>query len=439
MSREALAAPGAAALPFSALWLFTFILLVAPQALIPPLAAVRPALVVGVIAIAIHLADRGRRRPPVAGGLALAGTLLAWAVATLPLSYWPGGSVTFLTGLYVKTLALFWLVCEIVNTRRRLLRIVWALAVMSAVPAAVTLTNYLSGRLRGERVLGYETALGANPNDIALLLTVLLPLALGLFALERRPAVRVALAIIVVLDVAAVVITFSRGGFLALLVALALALGPWRRRVPYAARGTRAGLIVLLLLIALALPGGYLAHMATIGDIDADPTGSAQARWTDMKAAVRFIAAHPVVGSGIGNDILALNEARGPLWKSVHNVYLQYGVELGLPGLALFVALMVSAVRAARAARRLAERQGDNEGAVLARAVQVALATFAVAGFFSTAGYHFPFYYLAGLAIAARTVAARAVVTAPVPVAPPLATPVLAGAGAGAGAGWWRR
>jgi O-antigen ligase len=427
-----------APLPFAALWLFTFILLVAPQALVPPLAAVRPALVSGAVAIAIHLAERGRRgRPPLPGGLALGGALLAWAVLTLPLSYWPGGSVTALTGLYVKTLALFWLVCEIVDTRQRLRRIVWALALMGAVPAAVTLANYAGGRLSGERVLAYETALGANPNDTALLLSVLLPLAAGLFSLERRPAVRALLGAVVVLDAAAVIATFSRGGFLALLVALALGLGPRRGHPASAARGRRVVLGALLLGAALALPGGYLAHMATIGDIEADPTGSAQARWSDMKAAARFIAAHPVVGSGIGNDILALNEARGPLWKSMHNVYLQYGVELGLPGLALFVALLITALRAARQAQRLARSRGDHELALLARAVHAALVTFAMAGFFSTAGYHFPFYYLAGLALAARALAAVEERAVPAPAAAPAAVPArLALAG---GAGWWRR
>jgi|SRR5688572_30639777 len=422
---------------FPALWLYTFILLVAPQSLIPPLAVVRPALVVGAIAIALHLGERGRRRRgPLPRGLALAGGILAWSVVTLPVSYWPGGSVTFLTGLYVKTLALFWLVCEVVDTRARLRRLVWALALMGAVPAAVTLSNYVGGTLRGERVLGYETALGSNPNDVALLLTMLLPLALALFALERRPALRALLAAVAALDAAAVIVTFSRGGFLALLVALALALAVGRTRLATPGRGRSALVGGLLLVAAIGLPGGYLAHMATIGDMDADPTGSAQARWTDMRAAAGYIVSHPVIGSGIGNDFLALNEARGSLWKSVHNVYLQYGVELGLPGLALFVALLVEGLRAAGDARRRAAAVGDHELAVLARAVWIALVTFAVAGVFSTAGYHFPFYYLAGLAIAARAITAGAHRPVPVPAPAPVtsAMPALAG-----GAGWWRR
>jgi hypothetical protein len=67
----------------------------------------------------------------------------------------------------------------------------------------------------------------------------------------------------------------------------------------------------------------------------------------------------------------------------------------------------------------------------------VALVTFAVAGVFSTAGYHFPFYYLAGLALAARAVAVAA--PAPARAAAPAVALVPAGAGGAAPPGWWRR
>jgi hypothetical protein len=61
--------------------------------------------------------------------------------------------------------------------------------------------------------------------------------------------------------------------------------------------------------------------------------------------AAGFVARHPVIGAGVGMDVLALNELRGPVWLSVHNVYLNYAVDLGLVGLGLaghfeFVAAM---------------------------------------------------------------------------------------------------
>ena len=42
-----------------------------------------------------------------------------------------------------------------------------------------------------------------------------------------------------------------------------------------------------------------------------------------------------VIGAGIGQDILAMNAQRGDDWTQVHNAYLQYAVDLGVPGVVL--------------------------------------------------------------------------------------------------------
>ena len=55
----------------------------------------------------------------------------------------------------------------------------------------------------------------------------------------------------------------------------------------------------------------------------------------------------PVVVTGIAvscrdhcTEMLALNDERGARWLSVHNAYLNYAVDLGLPGLTLFLMLL---------------------------------------------------------------------------------------------------
>ena len=69
--------------------------------------------------------------------MTLAVLLLAWAVVTLPLSYWPGGSASLLMDMYLKTVAIFWLIANAVDTLPRLQRMAWALTLM-AVPLSLT-------------------------------------------------------------------------------------------------------------------------------------------------------------------------------------------------------------------------------------------------------------------------------------------------------------
>ena len=53
----------------------------------------------------------------------------------------------------------------------------------------------------------------------------------------------------------------------------------------------------------------YTDRISTITNIEADETRSAQTRWRDMWVAVEFVVQHPLVGAGVGQNILAMNEA----------------------------------------------------------------------------------------------------------------------------------
>lgn len=406
------ASPGDAAVsgsetPFRALMAFTFVLLLAPQSFVPALAPMRPGLLMAAIAITTYLFNRLVTRRPilrVTPEIAASAALLAWAVVTLPLSYWPGGSLAFILEVFSKTLAIFCLLAQVVVTSRRLRAAAWGLALMAIPLAAFGIREYLAGRFIGagavRRIQSYEAPLTQNPNDLALMLNLILPLTLALILIQRAPGPRLVLLMGALLSVVAIILTFSRAGFITLVVTGALYLARILRRP---GRGWALAVLVLALLGTPFLPQGYLDRLSTITNIHSDPTGSAQERWGDTQAAVRFVSENPVIGAGIGMNVLALNEFRGALWKKVHNVYLEYAVDLGLPGLLLFLFVLAGCFRAtALVMRRTAARPEARDLFLLAEGIQVGLAAFAVAALFHPVAYHFYFYYMAGLALAAR-------------------------------------
>jgi O-antigen ligase len=391
-------------LPFLALMGLTVIILLSPQTLWPGLLPARSALLAAGVAIGAHLLDRFTNRRPIVTPtreIGLAACLAAWAVLSVPFSYWPGGSLSFLLDVYFKTLVVFWLLTETVRTRLRLRRAAWLLALISAPLAVAGVRNYLSGHfVAASRIVGYEAPLTSNPNDLALALNLIWPVGLALFLASRRPLTKAILLGIVALDVATVVLTFSRAGFVALAAVALLYLGRLLRGPD---RGWAVALVGLALLCLPFLPSGYAARLGTIADVEGDPTGSSQARRDDIRAAIRFVLLNPIVGAGAGQDVLALNQVRGPRWTSVHNVYLQYAVDLGLPGLVLFLLLLGRCLGAARAARRLAPE--SRELVLLAEGLEMSLVGFAVAGLFYPVAYGAYFYYFGGLAVAARAAA----------------------------------
>jgi O-antigen ligase len=400
-------------IPFWALMAFTAIMLLAPQNYFPILATFRLAFLVAGVAIGMYVYDRLRRGQPLtilAPEVRLVGYLLAWVLATLPLGSWPGGSVGVLTDLYAKTLAIFLLIANTVNSVARLRLIVGGMSLM-AVPIAFTgVRNFLSGayifggdNLSAARITGYESALTANPNDLALILNLIIPLALGLALVTRRPLLRAVLLLSVGLQIAAVIVTFSRAGFLSLATILGTYFWTVARRPE---RGwAYAALIVVVSALPL-LPASYLTRLSTITNMEADATGSAQERYAQQVAAVHYVLAHPIVGAGLGMNILAINETGlSPAWMNIHNVYLQYATDLGLPGLILFLLIFLGGIKSAHLVqRRTAGSPESRDLFYLATGIKTSLLSFAISAFFSPVAYHFQFYYIAGLAVAARAV-----------------------------------
>jgi O-antigen ligase len=399
-------------MPFVALMAFTFVLLLAPQGFLPALAPLRLGLLTAAVGITTYLIDRFLHRQPIMKldrEMAATACLVLWAILTLPLSYWPGGSLSLLLEAYFKTLAVFWLLANVVSTLPRLRAVAWGLSLMAVPLAASGVKGYVSGRFIGggpvKRILAYDAPLTQNPNDLALMLNLILPLALALALCDGRPTRRMALAAIVALNAVAVILTFSRAGFITLTATFVI-YGIKLLRRP------ERGWVIAALVVALAcsplLPSGYRERLSTITDIHSDPTGSAQERWTDTMAALKFVARNPIVGAGVGMNILALNDMRGPAWKEVHNVYLEYAVDLGLPGLVLFLVILIGCVRATVSVmRRSKGAPALREMFLLAEGIQVSLFAFAVAGFFHPVAYHHYFYYVAGLALAARAACER--------------------------------
>jgi O-antigen ligase len=409
----AAAPPQAGRIAFAALMAFTGILILSPQVWFPFLKVLRPALLAAAVAIAAHLVDRavqprasGRTRPE----LVIAGCLVAWAAFTVPLSIWPGGSIATLTEHYLKAVAFFWLIGTLITTGPRLRLFLWLL-VLSTIPLSITaLQNYQTGVFlqtpagAPERIAGYNiggSGLTSNPNDLALMINLLIPFAAALLITGRTVLQRVVAGGALLLSMAGVIVTFSRAGFLTL-ATMAL--------VAVLATAVRRPLVALAAVFVLAagasmVPQGYLERLGTITNISSDTTGSAQGRWKDLGAAVDIVVRNPIVGVGLNQNVLALNEERGATWREVHNVYLQYAVDLGLPGLLLFSWLFIALFRTAGRVRRDAALLPVlQDVGVVAATVQLALIAFAIAAFFHPVAYQFYFFCIGGLALAVQNV-----------------------------------
>jgi O-antigen ligase len=363
------------------------------------------AIALGLVAIDRHPARRFNtlKRPILACGLALVGL----TILGLPTSVWPGRSVSFLVKELVPNLLLMVLLAASVRSMRDLQ---W-LAFVNVLGACVfSLFVHMSFEIGADGRLGHLIYYDAN--DLALVLVCTIPFAI-FFVLTGAWPYRVLALASSALFVATLAKSGSRGGFLGLVAVSMYVLLAYRvipRRVRLAAVG---GGFALLSLVA---SDAYWRQIQTLRNPQQDYNWSGRetaGRMEVWKRGLKYMADRPLLGVGLRNFPMAegrlseeskasMERGRGFKWSAAHNSFLEVGVELGVLGLALFVTMLVSALRALRRIRsrhRWSAQTTRQREVALAFTLSAAFVGFIVCGFFLSAWYFSYLYMLFGLVI----------------------------------------
>ncbi len=395
------------AIPFWCLMVFTFVLFMAPQHFLPFLQPLRLAQAsAGLAALAYVLSRLVQRRPLTVSTPEI--RLVAWltlvAVVSIPVSLSPGGSFAFFLSTFVKSVVIFFLLANLLETVGRLRLLVAFIVVAGVVYAATGLYNFTTGHTIPHdpgRIWGYPSQFALNPDDFGLLLNVTLWLAYGLSVLARQRVVKALLAVGMTLMVGGIIVSFSRGAFLALVLTLAVFVAKlvWTRGplvlLPIAA--------VVVLGVVLA-PPGYADRLYSLFDPALDRVGSISERWRQVEVVVPFLLQNPLFGAGVGMEGLVYMEQGWGL-SATHNIFLLVGTDLGFPGLLIYVLLFVQILRGLRRTQwQLGSVPEAREVVALAAGLELAVFSFLVSAFFLPFSYSFVFFYLAGMAAAVRTI-----------------------------------
>jgi O-antigen ligase len=261
-----------------------------------------------------------------------------------------------------------------VDDRRRLEIVVGTIIVSSLWPIGKGLQQLVTGTYNAS-ASGTAYAPRSNynaiesifthPNPFGFYLVLILLLALVAMFEVRRPLLRVPLALVLLTGGICLLNTYGRAAWLAFAVAVLL-LGAWRYRVLLI-----AGLIMLPL-AGFAAPDAVREVSKRFGDLTSSSAAHQnnswdwrQEQWRRMR---RYGEEKPITGQGFGSyQRLTLEEfgiqdrrfrtavgpALQPIGFTAHNDYVKTYVEMGWPGLILWLAvllgLVVALVRAARA------------------------------------------------------------------------------------------
>jgi hypothetical protein len=388
---------------YAGLILFTILLYLRPNDLLP-IGTFPIVKIVAIATLAAFLVERIGQGGPVSVMPRSFEYLLAVAgltILSIPFGLDMGSSLAAFGNVFLKTLLVFALMINVVTSFRRLRLMMEVLVLCVAGVAVLTLADYMRGKnlVEGFRAAGGVGGIFANPNDLALAMNVLLPLAVGLVFSRPGVPAKVLYGACFALMTAGSVVTYSRAGFLTMVVSGAFFLARVGRRYPAAwAAGLLAGIALLT-----ASPGRIFTLFDASDGGNAIAAGSAAARWELIKRSIEVAGANPVrwlFGVGLQNfHIVSTHELVN------HNAYLQVFNEVGLPALVFYCLFLAEAIRSsASVAGRYRTARGYRRVWLTAIAIQTSLIAYAVGSAFASVAFFWYVYYPAAFAVCLRHV-----------------------------------
>lgn len=252
---------------------------------------------------------------------------------------------------------------------------------------------------------GYELAVPVyknfDRNEFSSNMIMGIPLCYGIFVVSDKKWKNVACGILGVLFSMVIIISYSRGAFLSLLVLMGLLIILFNEN--------RKQLLIVTLIVAfgfgLRISGDYWDRMKGISNYEED--ASSMGRVATYEAAKQMIFQHPVIGIGMGDFKRKFYEycpepyrQYGAPGKNVHSIYLQVLAETGIIGFILYSATFLLVIRSAM--HRLKDPELSQANRILIKSLLASMGGYVTALFFLPGAYSNYLFLLSGILLDER-------------------------------------
>ncbi len=360
------------------------------------------AMIVAVVTIVAYAMSTEQKRIPMTPVTVLILTYVVWTSITTAFALNPDEAMPqWIKFLKIQLMTV--LTLAMMNSRKRIHMFVWVVAISLGFYG---FKGGIFGLLSGGqyRFWGPEGSFIGDNNSIALALVMTVPLMYYLHQNTKEKWIKLGLLAAMVLSLAAVFMTYSRGGFLAL---AAMSLVLWfraRRRVMLGAIGASvlAGMLAFM-------PAQWTERMWTVKTYETDT--SASQRFDAWQFSLNVARDNPITGGGFKVHeseklYLKYHPTALRIAASAHSIYFEILGEHGWIGLILFLAIGAGALGTCRWLRK--NTRGDAElrwAYDLGNMLQVSFIGYAVAGTFLNLATFDLFYHLVVVAVVTRLVA----------------------------------
>jgi len=386
---------------FAALFVFTIVLYARPAEFYPSAITNSLALIIGIVTLAcfiptqISLEGKLTARPSEVNLVLL---FMLTALLSIPLAIDPAIAWTEFSGTFVRGILIFIVIINVVRTPRRLKVLLFLSVGTAIVLSAQAMNDYRLGLMtvEGYRAAGRGTGIFGNTNDMALHLVTMLPISVAFFFGSRNPLTKIIHASCAAVMIFGIVLSYSRGAFLGVLVVFVFFAVKIGRRSKFEIAALLVAAAAALIVLA---PSGYGDRLLSIFMPGLDPNGSADSRRGELFRSIYVSLRHPLLGIGMGNYQPNMS------YKGLvtHNSYTQVASEMGMIALVLYATFIVAPLRKlAVIARQTFIAREHSQFYYLALGLQASLLVFMISSFFLSVAYGWNVYYLVGYAVCFR-------------------------------------
>ena len=295
----------------------------------------------------------------------------------------------------LKIFAMIFATMIVINSKERLLQLTWVIVVSlgffgvkGGIFAIMTGGSY--------KVWGPPGSYIAGNNELALALIMVLPLMRFLQLQTTRRLLKHVLTIAMLLTLISILISYSRGAFLAIGVITLFFVLKSNKKILIS-----VSLAIVIPVIYILLPAQWFQRMNTISTYDED--ASAMGRFNAWEFAFN-LAKDNLFGGGYNTftpDLFLIYAPNPEDFHDAHSIYFEILGEQGFIGLGLFLLLLAISYRTATYIIRKTKKEDKNHWARdLASMLQISLIGYLTGGAFLGLGYYdLPYQLMAMLAI----------------------------------------
>lgn len=217
-----------------------------------------------------------------------------------------------------------------------------------------------------------------DPNNSSLMIIFSLPLLVNWFFISRIRLVKSLSIALIVVNVIALMLTFSRGGALILVVMLFLIFFEHLRKFRPKHLGFTIFFVIAITVAAIFLPTGYWGHIKNVNEPVKDRAIGRRSSY--LYVGWDIFKENPIMGSGPGsfrniyassNYALAYDRKGRANRRYAHNTYLEVLVGTGILGLIVFIILLWYALNNFHIAKKRLLLYGKKEMASIVGSYQL--------------------------------------------------------------------